>query len=220
MEGQIHQHAFCARLDMAVDGDANSIVECNTYAEASGPGNPYGNAFYVEETVLKTEQAACRRFDEATQRYWKVVNPNTHNHVGKPTGFRLEAGHVLTPFVQKDSPSGKRMTFMQNHLWVTAYDPEERYPAGEYMNHSSGTGGIVDFVAQDRNIENTDIVLWHVFGLHHLPRTEDFPVQPCISTGFKLIPNGFHNQNPGIDLPPQVNAASKLHGSPASCCGT
>ena len=34
--GQIHQHIFCARLDMAIDGDANSVVECNTYAEPRG----------------------------------------------------------------------------------------------------------------------------------------------------------------------------------------
>jgi primary-amine oxidase len=216
VEGQIHQHAFCARLDMAVDGEANSIVECNTRAEPPGPDNPYGNAFFVEETVLATERAAGRRAEPATQRYWTVINPNRRNHVGRPTGFRLEPGQVLTPFVRPDSPSGRRSRFMQNHLWVTAFDPEERYPAGEYMNHSDGRGDIVDFVAQDRNIENTDIVLWHVFGLHHLPRTEDFPVQPVITTGFKLTPSGFHDQNPGIDLPPQVNAASRLAG-PACC---
>ena len=217
VEGHIHQHAFCARLDMAVDGDANSVVECNTYAEPVGHANPYGNAFFIDETVLATERGAARRADPATQRYWKIVNPNRLNHVGKPTGFRLEPGHVLTPFFQPDSPSGKRSTFMQNHLWVTAFDPEERYPGGEYMNHSSGRGGIADFVAQDRGIENTDIVLWHVFGLHHLPRTEDFPVQPCITTGFKLVPSGFHNQNPGIDLPPQVNSASRDAGA-GHCC--
>ncbi len=215
VEAQIHQHAFCARLDMAIDGDANSVVECNTYAEPAGPGNPYGNAFFIEETVLTTERAGCRRANQETQRYWKIVNPNRLNHVGRPTGFRLEPGHVLTPFVRPDSPSGIRAGFMQNHLWVTAFDPEERYPAGEYMNHSSGRGGLTDFVAQDRCIENADIVVWHVFGLHHLPRTEDFPVQPVISTGFKLTPNGFHDQNPGIDLAPMVNAASRLDGT---CC--
>ncbi|WP_204317083.1 hypothetical protein, partial [Klebsiella aerogenes] len=40
--GHIHQHIFCARLDMSVDGDRNSVVECNTYAEPEGPENPYG----------------------------------------------------------------------------------------------------------------------------------------------------------------------------------
>jgi primary-amine oxidase len=217
VEAHIHQHAFCARLDMAIDGDTNSVIECNTYAEPSGPANPYGNAFFVEETVLATERSAGRRANQATQRYWKIVNPNRLNQVGRPTGFRLEPGHVLTPFVRPDSPSGIRSSFMQNHLWVTAFDPDERYPAGEFMNHSSGRGGLTDFVAQDRCVENTDIVLWHVFGLHHLPRPEDFPVQPVISTGFKLLPSGFHDQNPGIDLAPTVNAASRRD---STCCAS
>jgi primary-amine oxidase len=221
VEGHLHQHAFCARLDMAVDGDRNSVVECNTYAEPEGPGNPYGNAFYVEETVLETETAAARRVNQETERYWKIINPNARNHVGRPTGYKLEPGSVLTPFVKTGSPNGKRSTFMQNHVWFTAFDPEERYPAGEYMNHSDGSGGLADFIKQDRPIADADVVLWHVFGLHHLPRTEDFPVQPCISTGFKLMPAGFFNQNPGIDLPPDVNKASKLAGgtSGGSCCG-
>jgi primary-amine oxidase len=104
---------------------------------------------------------------------------------------------------------------------VTKFDPEERYPAGEYMNHSDGSGGVADFVKADRPIENTDIVLWHVFGVHHQPRPEDFPVQPCITTGFKLMPSGFFDQNPAIDVAPEVNKASKLAASgPASCCAS
>src|SRR5207248_1320425 len=47
--GHIHQHLFCARLDMEVDGPNNTVLECNTRAWPIGPENPYGNAFYVEE---------------------------------------------------------------------------------------------------------------------------------------------------------------------------
>jgi primary-amine oxidase len=216
VEGHIHQHAFCARIDMAVDGEANSVVECNTFADPPGPENPWGNAFHVEERVLKTEAEAARLADPATQRYWKIINPNVRNHVGRPVAYKLEPTRVITPFVAPDSPSGRRSRFMSRHLWVTAFDPEERYPAGEYMNHSSGEDGIDAFVAQDRPIENADIVLWHVFGLHHMPRTEDFPVQPCISTGFMLMPNGFFDQNPALDLPPETNRASR-HAN-AGCC--
>jgi primary-amine oxidase len=207
--GQIHQHIFCARLDMAVDGDQNSFVECNTYAEPEGAAeNPYGNAFYESETVLDTELKAARRANAASQRYWKVVNPNKTNYTGTPVGYKLEAMNCVTPFIGPNSASGKRSSFIQNHVWVTAFDAEERYPGGEYMNHSDGAGGIADFVKKDRPIKNADIVLWHVFGLHHPVRLEDFPVQPCISTGFKLVPNGFFDGNPCIDLPVAVNAAS------------
>ncbi len=206
--GQIHQHIFCARLDMAVDGDTNSVVECNTYEEPEGPGNPYGNCYFEEETVLKRESEAARRANFETQRSWKVINPNKTNLTGGPVGYRLEAPNCVRAFIRPHTHSGKRAGFVQNHIWVTAFDPEERYPGGEFMNHSDGSGGLADFIRKDRPIENTDIVLWHVFGLHHSVRHEDFPVQPCINTGFRLMPSGFFDGNPAIDLPPEVNAAS------------
>lgn len=212
--GQIHQHIFCARLEMAVDGPANSVVECNTYAE-EGPQNPYGNAFYEQETILPTELAACRRIEPATMRYWKIINPNKLNHVGRPVGYKLEPSHCVTPFLREDSPSGRRAAFTRNHLWVTAFDPEHRYPAGEYMNHSTGHDDLSEHVKRDRPIENGSLVVWHTFGLHHPVRPEDFPVQPCISTGFRLMPSGFFDRNPGIDLAPATNAASR-HAK--ACC--
>lgn len=206
--GQIHQHILCARLEMCVDGDKNSFVECNTYAEQEDGKNPYGNAFYEEETVLKTESEAARNANLATQRYWKVVNPNKFNRAGRPVGYKLDAPDCLTSFVAPDSFSGKRASFTQNHVWVSAYDPAQRFPGGEFMNHSDGSGDIKSFIAKNRSIENADIVLWHAFGLHHSVRPEDFPVQPCISAGFKLMPSGFFDGNPAINLPPVVNTAS------------
>jgi primary-amine oxidase len=217
LQGHIHQHAFCARLEMAVDGPGNSIVECNTVAEEDEAKNPYGNAFYQTETVLKSELEACRKANPATQRFWKIINPNKTNHTGKPVGYKIYPQNVLTSYLKPSSPSGIRSSFIENHLWVTKFDAEERYPAGEFMNHSDGAGGVKDFVQQDRNLENTDLVLWHVFGLHHQPRTEDFPVQPCITAGFTLMPNGFFDRNPAIDVAPSVNKASKLANS-GSCC--
>ncbi len=96
--GHIHQHIFCARLDMDVDGSANTVVECDTIAPPAGPENPYGNAFYVEERPLTTESAARRDVDFAHMRYWKIVNPGTRNWVGKPTAYKLEAGSAVRPF--------------------------------------------------------------------------------------------------------------------------
>jgi primary-amine oxidase len=204
--GQIHQHLFCARLDMAIDGDANSVVECNTIAEPDGPDNPYGNAYYLEETVLETECGRTRNPD--SERYWKFINPGKRNVVGQPTGYKLAPADSRAVFVKPDSPSGKRMPYIRNHLWVTAHHPDERFPGGEFMNHSDGSDGLPAYVGQGRSIENADIVAWHVFGLHHQPRPEDYPVQPCIMTGFKLMPNGFFDTNPALDLPAETNQKS------------
>ena len=215
--GQIHQHVFCARLDMAVDGEENTVLECNTQAEPEAL-NPWGNAFFETETAFKTETEACRRANLESARYWKVINPNKTNLVGQPVGYKLMPTSCVNSFLVPSGPSGSRSRFVEKHLWVTAHAPEERYPAGEFMNHSDGSGGITDFVAQDRPIENASVVLWHVFGLHHSVRPEDFPVQPCIRTGFKLMPTGFFNGNPAIAVAETTNTESREAGTSSCCC--
>lgn len=206
--GQIHQHLFCARLDMDVDGPGNSVVEYDIVVPPAGPENPYGNAFYEQERTLKTEKEACRNTNPATMRYWKIVNPNVRNAVGKPTAYKLEATSPVTAYTAPDSRSGARGAFIRNHLWVTPYSPLERYPAGDYVNQSESGLGLPQWIEADRPIENTDVVVWHVFGLHHSVRPEDFPVQPVVTCGFRLMPSGFFDRNPMIDLPPARNEAS------------
>ena len=206
--GYVHQHIFSARLDMEVDGPGNTVVEGNTIAVPPGPENPYGNAFYVEETALASELAARRDGNFNTMRYWKVINPGARNWLDRPTGYRLDAKSPVRPFLRPDSPSGRRSAFIHHQLWVTPFDESERYPAGEFVSQSSGDDGLLAWTAKDRAIENADITLWHSFGLHHPVRPEDHPVQPCITCGFALMPDGFFDQNPVIDLPPMINVAS------------
>ena len=217
--GQIHQHIFCARLDMSVDGDDNTIVECDTKSVPMGPENPFGNAFYLESTPLTTEGGRSRNPD--TERFWKITNPNKTNHVGQPVAYKLEPTHAIKVFTNPKSPSGKRMGWTYNHLWVTPHDTEERYPTGDFVNQHDGSHDLTTYVQQERSVDNTDIVAWHVFGLHHPTRPEDFPVQNCVNTGFKLMPVGFFDQNPNIlDLPYERNEASlhaEANGS-ETCC--
>ncbi len=208
VRGQIHQHTFCARLDMAVDGDANSVVECNTYADPPGLDNPYGNAFRQHETVLETEKGAARKANPSTHRYWKFTSSDRVNHVGGKTAYKLMPSSTVTPFLSPEGPSGRRAGYTYNDLWVTKSDPDQRFPAGEFVNGSDGSDGFPSFAEGDRSIVDTDLVAWHVFGLHHQPRPEDWPVQPCITCGFKLMPVGFFNDSNVRDLPWEKNAAS------------
>lgn len=216
--GYNHQHVFCMRLDMEVDGPNNTVVECDTVAPPMGPDNPMGNAFFVEQRPLDSELNARRKVDFEKSRYWKVINPGHLNAMGKPTGFKLETPSAIQAYTHPDGPSGQRSGFMYHHLWVTPHAAEERFPAGEFMNHSTGDDGLPAWTAQDRPVSDTDIVLWHAFGLHHIPRLEDYPVQPCVLCGFKLMPLNFFDANPLIDLPPETNQASKSNAT-ASCCG-
>ena len=207
-----HQHILCARLDLDVDGEANSVVEVESFAHPIGPDNPYGSSYVTRETVLGVESAAKRVIDPFTGRYWKIVNPGRTNHVGKPVGYKLVPGSTTYPMALPESVIGRRAGFMYQHLWVTPHEPTERYPAGDYPFQHEGGAGLPAWTAADRSLVDTDVVLWYVFGTNHIPRTEDWPVMPVERTGFHLKPSGFFRRSPGIDVAP-----SAAHGDRPRC---
>jgi primary-amine oxidase len=197
-----HQHFFCVRLDMAVDGAANSVYEIETEPAPAGPGNPYGNAFRSRRTLLRTESQAQRLIDPLTARHWLVVNPGVTNALGQPVGYKLVPHGNVLPFAREGSSVIQRAAFMTRHLWVTPFAANERFPTGEYPNQHPGGAGLPEWTKADRPIENTDIVLWYTLGSHHIPRPEDWPVMPAERVSFALKPFGFFDVNPSLDVPP------------------
>jgi primary-amine oxidase len=202
LNAPFHEHIFAARLDMAVDGDENSIYEVNTVSLPAGASNPYGNAFRAEQTLLTKESEAQRSVSGATARYWRIVNPNQKNRLGEPVSYRLIPGENAPPFVRPDAAVMRRAGFIAHQLWVTPYDPQQRYAAGDYPNQHPTGDGLPKYVTADRPLVNTDLVVWYVFGHNHVPRLEDWPVMPVASLGFMLKPDGFFERNPALDLPP------------------
>ena len=95
--GPNHQHFFCVRLDMDVDGPANTVVEVNSEASPPGQENPYGNAWIAKPTPLRREAEAQRSLDLASARYWRITNPNRLNELGEPVAYRSGARRERTP---------------------------------------------------------------------------------------------------------------------------
>ncbi len=204
--GPHHQHFFCARLDMCVDGPSNSVWEMNSRAIPVGPENPHGNAWVVEPTLLASEAQAQRRIDPFSARQWKVANGEKRNATGEPVAYTLRPGENCVPFFAEGSQQARRGAFAQQHLWVTAYDHGELFAAGDYPNQHPGGDGLPAYAAADRPLEDADVVLWYVFGAHHVVRPEDWPVMPVNRIGFHLKPTGFFDGNPNLDLPPSAAA--------------
>ena len=197
-----HQHLFNVRLDFDVDGTANTVYEVDAVAAPEGPDNPFANAFTAEATPLETEQQARRVVDPSRSRVWKIVNPEMRNRLGEPVGFKLAPASTPTLLASPESSVGRRATFATRNLWVTPYRADERRAAGDYPNQHGGGDGLPRWTAADRPVADTDVVVWHTFGVTHIPRPEDWPVMPVESTGFLLAPVGFFDRNPALDVPP------------------
>ncbi|KAJ8559843.1 hypothetical protein K7X08_003901 [Anisodus acutangulus] len=203
----VHQHLFVARMNMSVDckpGEAhNQIVEVNVKVEEPGKENVHNNAFYAEETLLRSELPAMRDCDPLSARHWIVRNTRTANRTGKLTGYKLVPGPNCLPLAGPEAMFLRRAAFLKHNLWVTQYAPGEDFPGGEFPNQNPRVGeGLASWVKQDRSLEESDIVLWYVFGITHVPRLEDWPVMPVEHIGFMLQPHGFFNCSPAVDVPP------------------
>jgi primary-amine oxidase len=196
-----HQHVLCARLDLDVDGETNSVLEVDGIAPPTGPDNPYGGAYVAQETPLRSESEAQRLVDPLRSRYWKIVNPRRRHRLGGPVGYKLVPGLTTYPLADPASSIGRRAAFMYRHLWVTPYAEDERYPAGEHPFQHPGGAGLPAFTAADRPLVDTDVVLWYVFGSNHVPRPEDWPVMPVERVGFELKPFAFFERSPALDVP-------------------
>ncbi len=196
-----HQHFFNVRLDLDVDGGANAVREINVRSLPAGPENPALNAFVMEETPLQTERAAQRDLSLASSRRWLVVNPGARNALGQPTGYMLVPGENSLPYLQPGSPIRRRAGFIDHHFWATAFDPAERYAAGDYPNQGAPGRGLPEWTKNDRALEGRDVVAWYTFGVTHVPRPEEWPVMSAATAGFKLIPVGFFDRNPALDVP-------------------
>jgi primary-amine oxidase len=206
--GPTHQHFFNVRLHMDLDGGGNSVTEHEFRPRPWGKDNPHGNVFDATSRTLRREKDAIRLADSVTGRYWKVINPNAVNSVGAPTAYKLISQGGPAMLAQEGSSVRRRGEFATKHLWVTRFHPEEKYASGDYPNVNAGGEGLPRYVAQNRSIENTDIILWHSFGHTHVCKPEDFPVMPVEYAGFFLKPSGFFSANAASDVPADLSTSS------------
>jgi primary-amine oxidase len=198
----VHQHLFCARLDMAVDGTSNRVEEEDVVRVPLGPGNERGNAFTRRRAPITRESHGMREADMRAGRTWLISNPDSRNRLGHPVAYRLLPAGTPTLLADPRSSIARRAAFATKDLWVTRYAAEERYPAGDFVNQHPGGAGLPAYVAQDRDLDGQHVVLWHTFGLTHFPRVEDWPVMPVDTVGFRLRPEGFFDHSPVLDVPP------------------
>jgi primary-amine oxidase len=199
-----HQHLFSARLDMAVDGQTNAVEELDAIRVAMGPDNPLGNAFTRSVTRLRTEGQAQRIAAPDKARVWAIINTEKTNRMGAHPAYVLYPEGQPTLLADDESSIAKRAAFATRHLWVSQFHADELWASGAIVNQHPGGGGLAGYVGGNRNIDGTDIVLWHTFGLTHFPRLEDWPIMPVDYAGFTLKPHGFFDRNPTLDVPASI----------------
>jgi len=201
LSSPVHQHVFCFRLDWELDGGTNALYENQIEVLPMDDDNPQGTQFRSVSRHLTDEASAKRNISPEVSRYWKVTNPNSTNGLGQPVAYKLLPQASPSLFAHPDSQVVQRAGFGKHHLWATPYADGELHAAGPYTVMHEGQQGLPELTADNRDISECDLVMWHTVAVTHVPRPEDWPVMPVEYCGFHLIPVGFFDRNPTLDLP-------------------
>ncbi len=194
-----HDHYFNFRLDLDIDGRSNSFNH-DVYKPMRLPADsPRRSLYVVERQIADTETAAALDTRHGPSRL-RVINEHRTNSVGNPASYELLATNHAQLLLDPDDWPARRAAFLKHDVWITPYDPEERYAGGQYMLGSRGEDGLAIWATHDRPIRNQDLVVWVNLGMHHLTRAEDLPVTPTMWQSFRLRPHNFFERNPAMDL--------------------
>ena len=202
IDGVDHDHYFSYRLDLDVDGPKNTFM-VDKLVPYKLPDTALGRKYIwaMQPEMIKTESDAKVSVSLEHPAMWRFVNESVKNSLGQSASFEIMPGETGISLLPPTEWPQKRAGFSEHSLWVTPYDPDERYASGVYVMGSKGEDSLPSWTAKNRNIMNTDIVAWYTVGFHHVPRPEDWPQMPIMWHTFALRPFQFLVKNPAMDLP-------------------
>ncbi|KAL2365005.1 Copper amine oxidase [Blastomyces dermatitidis] len=173
-------------------------------------------------------------YDGASSRTWDIANTNKLNpHSKKPVGLKLVSRGVPALLPREGGLVWNRAGFARHAVHVTKYADDQLYPASRHVPQTSDSPslspGLPTWISEassapsfsNTSIENTDVVLWHTFGITHFPSPEDFPIMPAEPMSLSLRPRNFFARNPALDVKPSwARSQSQVAVGEGAFCGS
>lgn len=203
-----HQHILSFRIDPAVDGHKNTVCYDDVVKMPRDEFNPYGTGFVTERTYM--EKSGSVEQSPFTSRSYKIINENRVNPISKGNvGYKIVMPARQMILADEDSYNVKRAKFATKQLWVTKYEDNQLFVAGEFTNQSQTDTGLGEWLKEEKPVRDEDLVVWATLGFTHIPRVEDFPVMPVEVHNIHMVPYNFFDKNPALDIPQATNAFNK-----------
>ncbi len=161
-----------------VDGLNNTVVESDVIPLPNAPTgseqNFAGNAFIVEDKVLKVAGEGARDYDLDRDRRWRIVNPTAprHSSSGASPAYAIGMkGGATRLLAREDSWVSRRAAFANKALWVVKDVETSKggrvWPSGKYVPQTKDDpeDSVARWAKGTDSIENQDLVLFLTFGV-------------------------------------------------------
>ena len=140
--GVNHDHFLSLRLDLDIDGPANTLMRETLKPAAAGlAAGATRSVWTVDAQPVAAEGPLGQGGTHGDAAVWRIVNPNLTNRLGQHPGYELRPGHTATSLLPPDDVVQRRAGFSAAPLWITVYDRREMYAAGPYPNQSRAATG-------------------------------------------------------------------------------
>ncbi|XP_028660137.1 amiloride-sensitive amine oxidase [copper-containing] [Erpetoichthys calabaricus] len=203
--GNLHTHLVNYKVDLDVAGRQNSFESLALkYENITNPWSP--SHFIVQSKLHRTqhekERHAAFPFGKTLPRYLHFYNPNQKNRWGHYKGYRIQFNSHAYSVLPKGWKEEKGITWSRYPLAVTRYRDSEMTSSSIYCQNDPWEPVVhfEDYIRNNENIVNEDLVAWVTVGFLHIPHSEDIPntATPGNAVGFFLRPFNFFDEDPSV----------------------
>ncbi|XP_048588982.1 amiloride-sensitive amine oxidase [copper-containing] [Nematostella vectensis] len=202
-----HDHLLHYKVDLDVEGTTNSYetIEIgieNTTNRFMPDYPPHLFRKVLKPSVKKTEQEALYKFNFDTPKYLNFFNEEKKNKMGVKKGYRIQHHGIMKQLYPEDFGMIPMISWSLYQLAVTRQKDSEPSSTSLYNQNAPSTPHIDfrDFVRDDEDIINQDLVAWVTTGLMHVPHSEDIPTTatPANAAGFFIRPFNYYDEDPSV----------------------
>ncbi|XP_041422742.1 amiloride-sensitive amine oxidase [copper-containing]-like [Xenopus laevis] len=203
--GNLHTHLIHYKVDLDIAGTENSFETVGLKAEnISNPWSPGDFIFQhrLEHHLKSTERHAAFRFGSPLPKYLTFMNPNKMNKWGHPKSYRIQYNSNGDQILPRRWKEEKGISWSRYSLAVTRHSNAEPTSSSIYAQNEPWDPLVYfeNFIHNNEDIVNKDLVAWVTVGFLHIPHAEDIPntTTPGNAVGFLLRPFNFFDEDPSV----------------------
>ncbi|XP_055467785.1 amiloride-sensitive amine oxidase [copper-containing]-like [Psammomys obesus] len=195
--GNSHTHLVHYRVDLDVAGTNNSFHTQQTRQEnTTNPGSPRHHPAQgtMEKTQYSQERQATFPFGQTLPPFLFFSSPKK-DIWGRRRSYRLQIYSTSKQRLTAESQEDLAFSWARYSLAVSKYWESERCSTGIFNQNHPWDPIVVfeDFLQDNENIEDQDLVAWVTVGFSHGLHAEAVPKMASLSNfvGFLLMPSNF-----------------------------